>query len=120
MPASPSRATSTRSRSITMERSEEHTSELQSHHDITVVPTRRSSDLAIGNQVYHNVFYGNNLLRDLVNSNGAIALREWDGRSVRDNLVANNIFFRNAGFAFEGNVYTITINHYGKIGRAHV
>ena len=68
---------------------------------------------SIGNQVYHNVFYGNNLLRDLVNSNGAIALREWDGRSVRDNLVANNIFFRNAGFAFEGNVYTITINHYG-------
>jgi Big-like domain-containing protein/parallel beta helix pectate lyase-like protein len=68
---------------------------------------------SIGNQIYHNVFYRNNLIQDGVNNSGAIHLRESHGRSVRDNLIANNIFFRNAGFAFGGHTYTITITHYG-------
>src|SRR5436190_1347709 len=33
-----------------MTRSEEHTSELQSHSDLHSFPTRRSSDLGMGNQ----------------------------------------------------------------------
>lgn len=53
---------------------------------------------AIGNQIYHNVFYGN--------GSYAIWMSEKDGRSVRDNLIANNIFFRNSG------PYTIGIEHY--------
>src|SRR5438067_1944573 len=42
-----------------------------------------------------------------------IQIRESDGRSVRDNLIANNIFFRNNGFQQSGQFYTITITHYG-------
>src|SRR2546421_2924333 len=68
---------------------------------------------AIGNQIYQNVFYNNNQINDSVNNSGAIHLRESDGRSVRDNLIANNIFFRNKGFISGGNDYAITITHYG-------
>jgi parallel beta helix pectate lyase-like protein len=68
---------------------------------------------SIGNQIYHNVFYRNNLIQDGVNNSGAIHLRESNGRSVRDNFIANNIFFRNDGLAFGGNHYAITITHYG-------
>src|SRR2546421_274007 len=62
---------------------------------------------AIGNQIYQNVFYNNNQINDSVNNSGAIHLRESDGRSVRDNLIANNIFFRNKGFISGGNDYAI-------------
>ena len=68
---------------------------------------------SIGNQIYHNVVYNNNRIQDWVNNSGALNIRESDGRSVRDNFIANNIFFRNNGFAWEGNTYAITINHYG-------
>src|SRR5437764_457476 len=68
---------------------------------------------SIGNQIYHNVFYGNNRIQDFQNNSGAIHFRESDGRSVRDNLIANNIFFRNNGFQQSGQFYTITITHYG-------
>jgi hypothetical protein len=67
---------------------------------------------SIGNQIYHNVVYNNNRIQDWVNNSGAINIRVSDGRSVRDNFIANNIFFRNNGFAWEGNTYAITINHY--------
>jgi parallel beta helix pectate lyase-like protein len=68
---------------------------------------------SIGNQIYHNVVYGNNLIQDTVNNSGALQLVESDGRAVRDNVIVNNILFRNDGFAFGGNNYAITINHYG-------
>lgn len=59
---------------------------------------------AIGNRIYHNVFY----------ANGASGLQvvEKDGRSVRDNLIANNIFFRNGGSRPDERTPTITIDHY--------
>src|SRR5476649_1356289 len=43
-----STSTSPNTRSSSTPRSEEHTSELQSHRDLHSFPTRRSSDLAIG------------------------------------------------------------------------
>ncbi len=67
---------------------------------------------SIGNQIYNNVFYNNNRIQDFVNNAGALNIRESSGRSVRDNLIANNIFFRNAGWTFGSDSYTITINHY--------
>ena len=68
---------------------------------------------SVGNQIYHNVFYNNNRIQDWVNNSGALNIREANGRSVRDNFITNNIFFRNGGFAYAGNTYAITINHYG-------
>jgi Big-like domain-containing protein len=68
---------------------------------------------SIGNQIYSNVVYRNNLIQDTVNNSGALQLVESDGRAVRDNVIVNNIFFRNDGFAFGGQNYAITINHYG-------
>jgi Big-like domain-containing protein/parallel beta helix pectate lyase-like protein len=68
---------------------------------------------SIGNQIYHNVVYSNNRIQDWVNNSGAINITEANDRSVRDNVIANNIFFRNDGFAYQGNNYAITINHYG-------
>src|SRR5207253_2830985 len=68
---------------------------------------------SIGNQIYHNVFYGNNRIQDFQDNSGAIHFRESDGRSVRDNLIVNNIFFRNPGLQLSGQSYTITITHYG-------
>lgn len=59
---------------------------------------------AIGNQIYHNVFYGG--------GNAAIWIFEKNGRSVRDNLIASNIFFRNAGFASGDKRYMIAIEHF--------
>src|SRR5947207_4405807 len=67
---------------------------------------------SLGNQIYNNVFYNNNRIQDFVNNAGALNIRESSGRSVRDNLIANNIFFRNAGWTFGSDSYTITINHY--------
>ncbi|OLC12933.1 MAG: hypothetical protein AUH29_14800, partial [Candidatus Rokubacteria bacterium 13_1_40CM_69_27] len=59
---------------------------------------------AIGNQVYHNVLYGN--------GQEGLLIQEEDGLAVQNNLIANNIFFRNGGFPFGGNVYTIRIDQY--------
>lgn len=59
---------------------------------------------SIGNQIHHNVFYGN--------GGAGIFISEKDGRAVRDNLVANNIFFRNRGFALQGARYSIVIEHF--------
>jgi hypothetical protein len=59
---------------------------------------------SIANQVYHNVSYGNGQY--------GLHLFEQNGRSVRDNLIINNIFFRNAGLLFEGDRYTIVIDQY--------
>ena len=59
---------------------------------------------SIGNQIYHNVFYGN--------GGPGLSISEKDGLAVHNNLIANNIFFRNGGFPYEGNIYTIKIEHY--------
>src|SRR3989442_15775336 len=59
---------------------------------------------SIGNQIYHNVFYGN--------GGPGLSISEKDGLAVQNNLIANNIFFRNGGFPYEGNIYTIKIEHY--------
>jgi parallel beta helix pectate lyase-like protein len=59
---------------------------------------------AIGNQIYHNVLYGNGTY--------GLFVSEKHGRAVRDNLIANNIMFRNGGFAWNGGTYTIGIEHY--------
>jgi parallel beta helix pectate lyase-like protein len=59
---------------------------------------------AIGNRIYHNVFYGNGTY--------GLWVSEKDGRTVRDNLIANNIFFRNGGFPLNGQIYSIGIEHY--------
>ena len=59
---------------------------------------------AIGNQIYHNVLYGN--------GSYGLFISEKHGRAVRDNLIANNIIFRNDGFAWNGATYTIGIEHY--------
>ncbi len=60
---------------------------------------------AVGNRIYHNVVHGNGTY--------GLWLSEKDSRSVRDNLIANNIFFRNGGFPLDGRRYTIGIEHYG-------
>ncbi len=59
---------------------------------------------SIGNRIYHNVFYGNGTY--------GLFVSEKNGRTVRDNLIVNNIFFRNHGFALDGRTYTIGIEHY--------
>ena len=66
---------------------------------------------AIGNQIYHNVFYGS-LANGSTGQASSIWIFEKDSRSVANNLIANNIFYRNAGFAFGGSTYTIGIDHY--------
>ncbi|MBI3029560.1 MAG: right-handed parallel beta-helix repeat-containing protein [Candidatus Rokubacteria bacterium] len=70
---------------------------------------------SIGNQIYHNVFYGNGGTAAPANAGQAgvaILLFEQDGRTVRDNLIANNVFFRNSGFAFGGAIYSVVIEHF--------
>ncbi|PYM36070.1 MAG: hypothetical protein DME15_04920 [Candidatus Rokuibacteriota bacterium] len=59
---------------------------------------------SIGNRIYHNVFYGNGTY--------GLWISEKHARTVRDNLIANNIFFRNGGFPFNGQIYSIGIEHY--------
>jgi parallel beta helix pectate lyase-like protein len=59
---------------------------------------------SIGNRIYHNVFYGNGTY--------GLWISEKHGRTVRDNLIANNIFFRNRGFTLDGRTYTVGIEHY--------
>ena len=78
---------------------------------------------SIGNSIYFNVFYGNGVLSDRANAaiaepagadraGLAILMFEQDGRTVRDNLIAYNIFYRNRGFAFDGGMYSIVIDHF--------
>jgi len=67
---------------------------------------------SIGNQIYNNVFYNNNRIQDFVNNAGALHFRISNGRTITQNVIENNIFFRNGGFQYQGNTYTITINHY--------
>lgn len=70
---------------------------------------------SIGNQIYHNVFYGNGgtaAPASAAVAGVAILLFEQDGRTVRDNLFANNVFFRNSGFAFGDAVYSIAVDHF--------
>ena len=78
---------------------------------------------SIGNSIYFNVFYGNGVLSDRANAaiaepagadraGLAILMFEQDGRTVRDNLIAYNIFYRNSGFAFDGAIYSIVIDHF--------
>jgi len=78
---------------------------------------------SIGNAIYFNVFYGNGVLSDRANAaiaepagadraGLAILMFEQDGRTVRDNLIAYNIFYRNSGFAFDGAIYSIVIDHF--------
>jgi chitodextrinase len=64
---------------------------------------------AIGNQVYHNVFYGNNRVDWAQWLIGTIHISEKNGLKVRDNYIANNIFFRNRGGILGGAYYTIAI-----------
>lgn len=59
---------------------------------------------AIGNQIYHNVVYGNGAW--------GLVLAEKNGRKVRDNLIANNVFLDNGGYTYSGRVYTIGIDQY--------
>ena len=59
---------------------------------------------SIGNQIYHNVFYGN--------GGPGLSISEKNGLAVQNNRIANNIFFRNGGFPYEGNIYTIKIDQY--------
>src|SRR5207302_3822298 len=42
----------------------------------------------------------------------SILMFERDGRTVRDNIIASNIFYRNSGFAFGGAAYSIVIDHF--------
>jgi len=72
----------------------------------TVPRTRSEPDLP-------QRLYNNNRIQDRVNNSGALNITEANDRSVRDNFIANNIFFRNDGFAYESNNYAITINHFG-------
>ncbi len=58
---------------------------------------------SVGNRIYNNVFYGNGTY--------GLFVSERHGRTVRDNLIANNIFFRNRGVAVDGRTYTIGIEH---------
>ena len=51
---------------------------------------------SIGNQIYHNVIYGGTI-GDTFYGGTPIWIFEKDGRVVQNNLVAYNIFFRNAG-----------------------
>ncbi|MBI3029525.1 MAG: right-handed parallel beta-helix repeat-containing protein [Candidatus Rokubacteria bacterium] len=59
---------------------------------------------AIGNRIYHNVFYGNGTY--------GLWMSEKGGRRVTNNVIENNIFFRNAGFPLGSQTYTIGIEHY--------
>jgi chitodextrinase len=66
---------------------------------------------SIGNQIYHNTFYGNNQLGS-GNFSGGIWIRIRDGRQVQNNLIANNIFFNNPGGpGWAGGPYTIAVDH---------
>ncbi len=79
---------------------------------------------SIGNAIYFNVFYGNGVAPDQNQATAmaqpagadraglAILMFEQDGRTVRDNVFAYNIFYRNSGFAFGGAVYSIVIDHF--------
>ncbi len=69
---------------------------------------------SIGNQIYHNVFYGNGTAAGGGTEQAGVAVLvfEKDGRAVRDNVLANNVFFRNRGFAFAGAVYSVVIEHF--------
>ncbi len=42
----------------------------------------------------------------------AILMFEQDGRTVRDNFIAVNIFYRNSGLAVDGAVYSIVIDQF--------
>ena len=66
---------------------------------------------SIGNQIYHNVIYGGTI-GDTFYGGTPIWIFEKDGRVVQNNLVANNIFFRNAGSVQGGQPYQIVIDHY--------
>ena len=81
---------------------------------------------SIGNAIYFNVFYGDGIAPDprpdlptataepagADRAGLAILMFEQDGRTVRDNLIAYNIFYRNSGFAFGGAIYSIVIDHF--------
>jgi parallel beta helix pectate lyase-like protein len=79
---------------------------------------------SIGNWIYFNVFYGNGAVPDRApdlpatgappgadRAGLAILMFEQDGRTVRDNVVAYNIFYRNSGFRFGDAIYSIVIDH---------
>jgi parallel beta helix pectate lyase-like protein/Big-like domain-containing protein len=77
---------------------------------------------SIDNQIYHNVFYANGTAAAANGAAGIAAgagqsgvgvlIFEQDGRTVRDNLIANNVFFRNRGFPFDGVIYSVVIDHF--------
>ena len=80
---------------------------------------------SISNQIYYNVFYGNgtaaaartvpgdtNPPADPNRAGLAILMFEQDGRTVRDNFIAVNIFYRNSGLAVDGAVYSIVIDQF--------
>jgi parallel beta helix pectate lyase-like protein/Big-like domain-containing protein len=71
---------------------------------------------SIENQIYHNVFYANGttdrVAADAGQAGLGVLILERDGRAVRANLIANNVFFRNRGFPFDGVIYSIVVDHF--------
>ena len=74
---------------------------------------------SIRNEIYNNVFYGNGTAAagaaaptEPDQAGLAILMFERDDRTVRDNVIASNIFYRNSGFAFGGAVFSIVIDHF--------
>jgi parallel beta helix pectate lyase-like protein/Big-like domain-containing protein len=81
---------------------------------------------SIGNSIYFNVFYGNGIAPDprpdqptataepagADRAGLAILMFEQDGRTVRDNFIACNIFYRNSGFRFGDAIYSIVFDHF--------
>src|SRR5438093_5150915 len=60
-------------------------------------------------EVGDNVIAGNTLINPWTTP---LILAWMTRRTLTQNVIENNIFFRNGGFQYQGNTYTITINHY--------
>jgi len=65
---------------------------------------------SINNQIYNNVIYNNGYNGG--DGGPGLMISVNHNREVKDNLIVNNIFLRNSGFAFNGSMHTIWIDHY--------
>src|SRR5947207_4148 len=103
-----------------MDRSEEHTSELQSHSDLHSFPTRRSSDLlgieATGEGI---VFRKDSAIGLQVVFGDALTIHPQTYAFVADEL-HNAYRFFNSSKLFLIAIKFVLVDQHGQIGRAHV